>query len=52
MKNINYFVCPSGDFTCPYFDANNGGNCTMYPEFDPVQECDDAAYYCGEEEDD
>lgn len=50
MKNIDYFICPSGDFTCPYLDAD--GNCMMYPEFDPVQECDDAAYYYYEEEDD
>ena len=41
------FECPSGDFECPYYDAN--GNCMMYPEFDPREECDDAAYYAEEE---
>ena len=37
------YACPSGDFTCPYHDAN--GNCMMYPDANPWEECDDAAYY-------
>ena len=34
-----FFPCLANEFDCPYYDAN--GNCMMYPEFDPVAECDD-----------
>jgi hypothetical protein len=29
--------CPTFDFTCPYYDENNG-NCTLE---NPEEECDD-----------
>ena len=29
--------CPTLDFTCPYYKE---GICTMYPQYNPVAECD------------
>lgn len=31
--------CPVNDWSCPYYDAN--GCCMMYPDTDPINECDD-----------
>ena len=36
MKRI---YCPVNGWDCPYFDA--WGCCSMYPESDPIDECDD-----------
>lgn len=41
--------CPVNGWDCPYFDAN--GICMMYPESDPIQECDDFAFFWEEGED-
>lgn len=42
------FYCPAGDFSCPY--CKEDGRCGMTDEgLNPVLECDDAYYYCGEE---
>ena len=35
------FECPVADVTCPYFKY---GNCSMYPEENPILECDEASY--------
>ena len=40
------FVCPVSDFTCPYY--KKGGYCSL--DF-PIFECDEAAYYAEEEDD-
>lgn len=40
MKD-SHFICPSGDFLCPYFDTRTN-NCKMYPRLDPREECPDA----------
>ena len=31
--------CPVNGWDCPYYDAN--GCCMMYPDTDPINECDD-----------
>ena len=40
MKRI---YCPVNGWDCPYFDAN--GCCMMYPDTDPIDECDDFAMF-------
>ena len=42
------FVCPASDYVCPYY---KGGNCSMYPEYDPREECDEAWVYSEEFDD-
>ena len=39
MSKVIY--CPVNAWDCPYFDAN--GCCMMYPDTDPIKECDDFA---------
>lgn len=41
--------CPVNAWDCPYFDAN--GCCMMYPDSDPLKECDDFAYFWDEGDD-
>jgi hypothetical protein len=41
MAKVIY--CPVNGWDCPYFDAN--GCCMLYPEFDPIDECDDFAVF-------
>lgn len=41
--------CPVNGWDCPYFDAN--GCCMMYPDSDPLKECDDFAVFWDEEDD-
>lgn len=48
MNEEKVFVCPVADVFCPYF---KDGNCSMYPEENPILECDDAAYYAEEDYD-
>ena len=38
-KGVIY--CPVNGWDCPYFDAN--GCCMMWPDTDPILECDDFA---------
>jgi len=47
MTKSEFFECPSGAMDCPYFDSN--GHCTMYPEYDPREECDEAGYYADDD---
>ena len=46
MKHIH---CPANGWDCPYYDAN--GCCMLYPEFDPLIECDDFAAFWDEGDD-
>ena len=46
---MKVFECPVADVFCPYF---KDGNCSMYPEENPILECDDASAYYDEYEDD
>ncbi len=41
--------CPANGYDCPYYGDN--GTCILYPEFDPLKECDDFAYFWEEGED-
>lgn len=47
MSKVIY--CPVNGWDCPYFDAN--GCCMMYPDTDPIKECDDFAIFWEEGED-
>ena len=35
--------CHVNGWDCPYYDAN--GCCMMYPDTDPIDECDDFASF-------
>lgn len=47
-KATGHIHCPVNGWDCPYFDAN--GCCMMYPEFDPIEECDDFYSIWGDDE--
>ncbi len=47
MTKVIY--CPVNGWDCPYFDAN--GCCMMYPDTDPIKECDDFAAFWNEGDD-
>ena len=48
MKKVVY--CPVNGWDCPYYKK---GLCTMYPEFNPLEECDDFFFFWdGSEEED
>lgn len=47
--NKGHIHCPVCAWDCPYFDAN--GCCMMYPDSDPLEECDDFAYFWDEGDD-
>lgn len=47
MSKVIY--CPVNGWDCPYFDAN--GCCMMYPDTDPIKECDDFATFWDEDDD-
>lgn len=47
MNKVIY--CPVNGWDCPYFDAN--GCCMMYPDTDPIKECDDFASVWSEGDD-
>jgi len=46
---MKVIYCPVNGWDCPYFDAN--GCCMMYPDTDPIKECDDFATFWEEGED-
>ena len=45
MKNQEKgkIYCVVNAWDCPYYDAN--GCCMMYPDTDPIDECDDFAFF-------
>ena len=44
------FFCPVNGWTCPYWEKD--GSCSMVNEGDnPIEECDDAAYFAEDGED-
>ena len=47
MSKVIY--CPVNAWDCPYFDAN--GCCMMYPDTDPINECEDFAIVWGNDKD-
>lgn len=48
-KPFGHIHCPVNGWDCPYFDAN--GCCMMYPDSDPLKECDDFAVFWDEWDD-
>ena len=40
---IGKIYCPVNGWDCPYFSTD--GTCTVYPASDPIDECDDFAYF-------
>ena len=48
-KLFGHIHCPVNGWDCPYFDAN--GCCMMYPDQDPIEECDDFAIFWDVEDD-
>ena len=45
-ENKGHIHCPVNAWDCPYFDAN--GCCMMYPDSDPLKECDDFGCFWNE----
>ena len=43
MNKKKVIYCPANGWDCPYFNAN--GCCMMYPDTDPIDECDDFAFF-------
>ena len=41
MSTIIY--CPVNGWDCPYYNTN--GHCTMWPDADPIDECDDFSVF-------
>lgn len=41
--------CPANAWDCPYFGSD--GCCTMYPDADPIDECDDFVYFWDQDDD-
>lgn len=46
---MKVIYCPVNGWDCPYYDAN--GCCMMYPDTDPIDECDDFATFWDKEDD-
>ena len=44
MKKGRVF-CPVNGWDCPYWKKN--GECSLYPESNPAEECDDFTYFWG-----
>jgi hypothetical protein len=42
--NEGHVHCPVNAWDCPYFGKHD--ICTMWPDSDPREECDDFGYYC------
>ena len=50
MSFTKKFFCPVNGWDCPYFKKD--GSCSMVDDGDnPVEECDDAAYFAEDDED-
>jgi len=49
-KKMKKFYCPVNGWDCPYWKKD--GTCGMVDEgYDPVKECDDAAFFWDEDDD-
>lgn len=46
---MKVIYCPVNGWDCPYYDAN--GCCMMYPDTDPINECDDFAVFWDKDDD-
>ena len=48
-KTKKVIYCPVNGWDCPYYNAD--GSCTMYPEADPIDECDDFTFFWDRDDD-
>lgn len=49
MALTKKFFCPVNGWDCPYWKKD--GSCSMVDDGDnPIEECDDAAYFCDDDE--
>ena len=39
---MKVIYCPVNGWDCPYYEE---GTCSMYPAYDPIDECDDFAIF-------
>ena len=46
--NEEHVHCPVNAWDCPYFGKHD--ICTMYPDSDPINECDDFYYFWGDDD--
>lgn len=46
---MSKIYCPVNAWDCPYWGED--GTCTMYPECDPLDECDDFGAFWDEDDD-
>lgn len=42
-KKKGHVHCPVNGWDCPYWKENN--ICSMYPDADPIEECDDFIFF-------
>lgn len=45
---LGHVHCPANGWDCPHY---KNGICTLYPEFDPIKECDDFGAFWDEGDD-
>ena len=48
-KSKGHVHCPVNGWDCPYYGKH--GMCKMWPESDPLNECDDFGFFWNEEDD-
>ena len=48
-KTKGKIYCPVNGWDCPYFKSD--GSCSMYPDCDPMYECDDFSTFWDEGDD-
>lgn len=49
-KLFGHIHCPVNGWDCPYYNAKNG-HCKMYPKQDPIEHCDNFAFFWDVEDD-
>ena len=49
METKGKIFCPVNGWDCPYWCKD--GTCSMYPETDPIDECDDFAMFWEKDDD-
>ena len=49
METKGKVFCPVNGWDCPYWCKD--GTCSMYPEADPIDECDDFAMFWEKDDD-
>lgn len=49
MNKKEKIYCPVNGWDCPYWRKD--GTCSMYPKANPIDECDDFAFFWEENDD-